>query len=96
MNTEDDGSAFQELLGGFGAHANPAKRARAERLATMKPNDKRRRRGPPRLRQFNVRVTEQTQAIAAKLCEAEGWSQADLVEAAIAALAKAKGINADG
>ncbi len=96
MDSEDDGAAFQQLLGSFGAHANPAKRARAERLATMKPTDKRRRRGQARLRQFNVRVTQETQVLATKLCEAEGWSQADMVEAAIVALAKAKGIKGDG
>lgn len=94
--TEEDGSAFQELLGSFGSHSDVEKRARAERMAALKPNDKRRRRGAPRQHQFNVRITEMTQALASKLCQAEGWSQADLVEAAIAALAKQKGIKPNG
>jgi hypothetical protein len=41
-------------------------------------------------------VSQETQALATKLCEIEGWSQADLVEQAIAALAKAKGVKSDG
>lgn len=93
--TDEDGSAFQELLGGFGTHANVEKRARAERRAAMKPNDRRRRRGPPRVHQFNVRISAQTQSLAAKLCKAKDWSQADLVEAAISALAKQEGITPD-
>ena len=88
--TEEEGADFAELLGRFGTHANIEKRQRAERLASMRPGDKRRRRGPPRAHQFNVRISSQTQALAHALCKAEGWSQADLVEAAIAALAKAK------
>ena len=89
-NTEEEGAAFSELLGKFGTHANIEKRQKAERLASMRPGDKRRRRGPPRAHQFNVRVSTQTQALAHALCKAEGWSQADLVEAAITALAKVK------
>jgi hypothetical protein len=88
--TEDDGSNFAELLGKFGSNVNIEKRQRAERLASMRPSDKRRRRGPPRAHQFNVRISTQTQTLAHAMCKAEGWSQADLVEAAIAALAKAK------
>ena len=92
---EDDGSDFAALLGGFGTHADVDKRARAERMAAMRPNDKRRRRGAARAHQFNVRITEATQALAQKLCKLEDWSQADLVEAAIAALAQQKGMTAD-
>ena len=87
---EEEGADFDKLLGAFGSHANIEKRHRAERLASMRPSDKRRRRGPPRAHQFNVRISTQTQTLAHAMCKAEGWSQADLVEAAIAALAKAK------
>jgi len=88
--TEEEGADFAELLGKFGTHANIEKRQRAERLASMRPGDKRRRRGPPRAHQFNVRVSSETQKLAHGLCKSQGWSQADLVEAAIVALAKAK------
>jgi hypothetical protein len=87
---EEEGADFDKLLGAFGSHANIEKRHRAERLASMRPSDKRRRKGPPRTHQFNVRITSQTQALAHALCKEKGWSQADLVEAAILALAKAK------
>jgi len=88
--TEDEGAQFAELLGKFGTHANIEKRQRAERLASMRPGDKRRRRGPPRAHQFNVRITSETQKLAHELCKSQGWSQADLIENAVLALAKAK------
>jgi hypothetical protein len=75
------------LLGAFGSHAEPAKRAHAERLASMAPTDKRRKRIKPlRPKQFNVRVSEETLAMATSVCELRKWSQGDLVEAAIVAL----------
>lgn len=92
--SEEDGSEFAALLGGFGTNTDIDKRARAERMA-MRPNDKRRRRGPARVHQFNVRVSDQTQSLARKLCSANDWSQADLIETAIAALAKQKGVTPD-
>ena len=92
---EEDGSEFDALLGSFGTHTNVEKRARAERMAAMRPNDRRRRRGPPRVHQFNTRISDGTQSLVGKLCKAEEWSQSDLVEAAIAALAKQKGITPD-
>jgi hypothetical protein len=92
---EEDGSEFEALLGGFGTHTDVEKRARAERMAAMRPNDGRRRRGPVRAHQFNVRITNLTQSLAKKLCEGNDWSQADLVEAAIAELAKQKGVTPD-
>jgi hypothetical protein len=92
---EEDGSAFGELMGAFGSHANVEKRHKAERLAAMRPTDGRRRRGPARKHQFNVRISDETQMLATKLCKKEGWSQPDLVEAAIAALAKQKGVKPD-
>jgi hypothetical protein len=96
MSTLDqDGSEFEALLGSFGTHTDVDKRARAERMATMRPNDGRRRRGPARPHQFNVRITDLTQALERKIRKAEGWSQSDLVEAAIAALAKQKGVTPD-
>jgi hypothetical protein len=92
---EEDGSAFGELMGAFGSHANVEKRHKAERLAAMRPTDGRRRRGPARIHQFNVRISDETQMLATKLCKEERWSQPDLVEAAIAALAKQKGVKPD-
>jgi hypothetical protein len=91
---DEDGSEFEALLGSFGTHTDVDKRARAERMA-MRPSDGRRRRGPSRPHQFNVRITDLTQSLAKLLCEANDWSQADLVEAAISALAKQKGVTPD-
>jgi hypothetical protein len=92
---EEDGSAFQEVLGGFGKHANVERRAKAERLAAMKPGDGRRKKKEPRV-QFNVRISEADKALAdaliKELSERDGreWSQADLVAIAIRTLAKHK------
>ncbi len=95
----EDGSEFAALLGGFGSHGNPKRRAKAERMAAMKKNDGRRQRKVTRPHQFNVRVDDDTKALAQALIDkfnAEGregsdkWSQADIVIAAIAALAKAE------
>ena len=91
-HADGDGSDFSALLGAFGSHADPAKRAHAERLASMAPTDKRRARAKPtRAHQYNVRVSAETLRIATELCEKMKWSQADLVEAAIAALHKTGG-----
>jgi len=92
---DEDGREFEALLGGFGTHTDVEKRARAERMAAMRPNDGRRRRGPVRAHQFNVRITDLTRSLAKKLCEANDWSQAELVEAAIAEFAKQKGVTPD-
>jgi hypothetical protein len=94
--TEEDGTAFSELLGAFGSHANLEKRAKAERLAAMKPGDGRRKKGPTRTVQFNVRISEHAKAQADALLKEFGdrdgksWSQADLIEHALAVLAKQK------
>ena len=93
--TEDDndGSQFQQLLGGFGTHTDIEARKRAERLAAMKPGDGRRR-GATRTNQFNARVDDETVALAKMLTEKfsardkRKWSQADLIIHAIAELAK--------
>ncbi|MFA5949355.1 MAG: hypothetical protein WC807_03640 [Hyphomicrobium sp.] len=63
----EDGSDFGALLGAFGSHANIEKRAKAERLAAMKPSDGRRKKGPARRNQFNVRVDDETLARAQAL-----------------------------
>jgi hypothetical protein len=95
----DDGTAFAALLGGFGTHANTQKRAKAERMAALKKNDGRRQRKVTRPHQFNVRVDDDTKRLTQALIDkfnADGrdgnskWSQADMVIAAIAALAKAE------
>jgi hypothetical protein len=94
----EDGSDFAQLLGAFGTHVNLEKRAKAERLAAMKPTDGRRKRTATRTNQFNTRVDDRTIELAQQLIEAfsrrggKKWSQADLVEHAIAALAKAEGL----
>lgn len=96
----DDGSAFAALLGGFGTHANTQKRAKAERLAAMKKTDGRRKRVSTRPHQFNVRVDDDTKALAQALitkfeaADGQKWSQADIVIRAIAALAKAENVRA--
>src|ERR1700730_8214308 len=69
MTITDDGSAFGELLGAFGSHADPEKRAKAERLAAMKPGDGRRGRVAMRTVQFNVRISEEAMALAKSLIE---------------------------
>lgn len=90
---EEDGSNFAELLGAFGVNANPERRAKAERLAVMKPNDGRRKQKGDRIHQLNVRVNDTTKEIVetliARFTERDGrdWSKTELVEAAIASLA---------
>jgi hypothetical protein len=94
----EDGSDFAALLGAFGSHVDIAKRAKAERLAAMKPGDGRRKRIATRTNQFNTRVSNRTVTLAQRLIEefsrrdGKKWSQADLVERAIAALAATEGI----
>jgi hypothetical protein len=93
---QEDGSAFNDLLGEFGKHGDREKRAKAERLAMMKPGDGRRNRGVKRPNQFNVRVSDATKAQADALIKEfsardnRAWSQADLVEHAIAFLAQSQ------
>ena len=95
---EDDGSDFAALLGGFGSHANLQKRAKAERLAALKPGDGRRKRVAIRTNQFNTRISDEALALSQNIIDAlsardgRKWSQADLVEAAIVALAKSEKI----
>lgn len=96
LNDDDGLNNFHELLGGFGSHANTQNRAKAERYASMKPTDPRRKKGLSRPHQFNVRVNDATKALADALTQHHDWSQADLVEAAITALAKAQNITAGG
>ena len=96
MSMEDEANEnFRELLGAFGSHADVDRRARAERRAAMKPDDKRRKKGSARDTQLNVRVRRSVSELARELCKAENWSQADLVENAIEALAKQKGVTPD-
>jgi hypothetical protein len=93
---DDDGSQFQQLLGGFGTHSDIERRKKAERLAAMKPDDGRRRRGATRTNQFNARVDDETIELAKMLIETfnardkRKWSQADLIIHAIGELAKAQ------
>lgn len=93
---QEDGSAFDELLGEFGKHGDRNKRAKAERLAMMKPGDGRRKRTVTRPNQFNVRISDAAKSLADTLIkefsarDGRSWSQADLVEHAIAALAQSQ------
>jgi ribosome-binding protein aMBF1 (putative translation factor) len=80
---------FNELLGTFGSHANVNSRARRERRASMKVDDKRRKKGDARDTQLNVRVRESVSNLVRKICKDKSWSQADLIENAIEALAEA-------
>jgi hypothetical protein len=98
----EDGSDFAALIGAFGTHANLEKRAKAERLAAMKPSDGRRKRVATRTNQFNTRVDDTTIELAQRLIEklsrrdGKKWSQADLVQRAIAALAEIEGLERGG
>lgn len=78
--TTDD---FRALLGAFGSNASGDKRAKAERLAALKPGDGRRRRGPRRDCQFNVRITEAAKARADWLADTLDCSLADVIEKAL-------------
>lgn len=102
MIDDEDGSNFDGLIGAFRSHANIEKRQKAERLAAMKPDDGRRKRGVKEPRtQFNVRLNDkslaQAKLLIAKLSarDKRDWSQSDLVEAALAALVKAEKIGGD-
>ena len=89
-------ASSRRALGGFGTHTDVEKRARAERMAAMRPNDGRRRRGPARAHQFNVRITDLTQIAGEEALRGRTTGhKPDLVEAAIAALAKQKGVTPD-
>jgi hypothetical protein len=98
----DDGSDFGQLLGAFGTHADLNKRAKAERLASMKPDDGRRKRAVTRPHQFNARVSDETMALAKALIErftardGRKWSQADLITQLIADAAKREKIKETG
>jgi hypothetical protein len=91
---------YQKLMGKFGSHANIENREKAERLAAMKPDDGRRKRGSAKNRehQLNVMVTTTTRdllhALREKLAERDGrkWSQPDVIEEAIKALAASHNI----
>lgn len=90
----DDGSDFAALLGGFGTHANKQKRHKAERLAMLKPGDRRRSPHRPKTRphQFNVRIDDETLRLAKALTETLGASYADVVIMAVANLAKSRNV----
>ena len=95
IEDDDDGSEFQKLIGGWGTHTNLEARKKAERLASMKADDGRRRRAT-RTHQFNVRVDGETMAFSKALIEQfsardkQKWSQADLIIFAIGELSKAQ------
>jgi hypothetical protein len=89
---EEDGSKFDEFLGAFGVHANLERRAKAERLAAMKPGDGRRKKGD-RVHQLNVRINDATKelvdSLIIKFTQRDGrdWSKTELIETAISSLA---------
>jgi hypothetical protein len=100
VTEEEYETNYAQLLGAFGKHANLERRAKAERLAAMQPDDGRRKKAG-RTKQFNARITQQSfaqaQRLIERLSERDGrkWSQADFVEAAIAALAKTERLEGD-
>lgn len=87
MTQDDSERNFKELLGVFGSRANVERRARAERRAAMKPGDGRRKK-EKREAPLNVRIRKSVHALAQAICEAEGISQADLVERLIEGAAR--------
>jgi hypothetical protein len=93
-DSDEEGGAFRKLLGAFGSHADVKRRQRAENIASMHPNDTRRKTAV-RTKQFNPRISERAiermRALIAKFSDRDGrrWSQADLIEYALAELAKA-------
>jgi hypothetical protein len=91
----DDGSAFSNLLGAFGSHADPEKRARSERFAAMKARDKRRRPGPARTEQYNARITEAKLALAHRITVQTGLGNGDIVEQGIDLVAAKHGVPLD-
>ncbi|MDH4981252.1 RepB family protein [Hyphomicrobium sp. D-2] len=92
MTQDADDQNFKALLGAFGSHANVERRARAERRAGMAVNDRRRKKRETRNTPLNTRVRKSVSDLAKALCEAEGISQADLLEQLIEKAAKTKGI----
>lgn len=92
MTQDADDQNFKALLGAFGSHANVERRARAERRAGMAVNDRRRKKRETRNTPLNTRVRKSVSDLAKALCDAEGISQADLLEQLIEKAAKAKGI----
>jgi hypothetical protein len=95
-NDLDECSNFAKVMGAFGSHSDIKRRTKAERLAAMKPGDSRRKRSD-RTHQFNVRVGQATKALIDNLIQrlserdSRHWSQADLIEAAMAALGETIG-----
>ncbi|KWT64859.1 hypothetical protein APY04_3099 [Hyphomicrobium sulfonivorans] len=92
MTQDADDQNFKALLGAFGSHANVERRARAERRAGMAVNDRRRKKRETRNTPLNTRVRKSVSDLAKALCDAEGISQADLLEQLIEKAAKTKGI----
>lgn len=98
LTDEEEGSNFEAFMGSFGSHSNLKQRRKNERLASLKPNDKRRKRVAVRTEQLNVRVSEETIVLVNALIEKlrtrdnDKWSKPDVIEAAIAAMAKAENI----
>ena len=95
--SDEEGSWFAKCLGAWGTHADSAKRAKTERLASMPPGDGRRR-PAVRTEQFGVRISvahfERAKAVIAKFSarDRQKWSQADFVEYAIEEIARAHGL----
>ena len=93
----DECSNFAKVMGAFGSHSDIKRRTKAERLAAMQPGDGRRRKKGEK-HQFNTRVNDAVHALIAQLLETlnardgRKWSQPELVEAAMSALAKQLGV----
>lgn len=98
---EEYDDELDEFLGSFGSNTNLAKRQKAEKLAALRPDD-RRRKTKNRERQLNVKASDETLALVSALAEkfarrdGQRWSQPDIVEAAIASLAKTEQVHVGG
>lgn len=84
---------FNALMGAFGNHANLGRRGKSEARAGLNTTDKRRK-APDQLRDAQVatRIRRSHYALLRKLCEREGWSNADTIERLVEEACKKRGI----
>ena len=92
VDEEASSADMAAWLGKFGTHARVEQRARAERLASMRPDDKRRHRPVTKVAQLNVCVPPRTKALAHELSKTLKKSIPALLEELLEAAAKKHGI----
>jgi hypothetical protein len=91
MGADNEGEDFFAVLGARvapEARQRVEQRMRRERRAGMTDAERGRRKGEPKL-QLNVRASSETRTLFEDLCQHLGKSKTDVMEMAIAALAKA-------